>query len=704
MAVITKLRNSGWVVIVVIVALILFVVSDLLTSAGGNSGPADNSVAVMNGVKVNIEEFNQLNETNEKNYLQNTGQKELNDQIREYIRGVTWGQLVEKYVTEEEYRRAGFTIGEDEWVELLLGKNPHQLVKQYFTDEKGVFSPKTVRDFLNNQYQSSPLAQEFVNNLKKQIETEVLRERYLNYISKCNYYSKAYLKQDYINSNRTVNGKVVSLNLNSIADKDIKITDEDLEAYLREHKEEYKQEESRDLDYVVWDINPTRADTAENLRAALTVADNFRSNKPDTNDSRVENRWVQPGSLPAAVENMAIAAPIGEVVGPMYADGAFYVYVKVDQKADSMTRYNVAQITLSPNAANIPDSAAAQKLAAEVLGKARAGEDFAKLAANNSTDYATSSNGGNLGWRSSGEIATQYGPAFEKAAASLGAGAITLVRGMNGAWHVIKALSAPNNQVYKFASTKQDITPGSRTIDSVSNISNQFRSALNESDPKSFEKQIEKQNLNPRVAKDLKPGDRGIPGAESASDVIRWAFDAETEEGAISPVFNSGSRQIVVRLTTLKKEGYARVKDIRERIEPLVRNEKKGEKLKEKMEAAMKGVKSMEELAIKLQTIAQPIENQNFSNGSLPFVGADMRIIGAIFGLKEKVMSQPIIGANGVSVIMIDKVNNVEAPKTGLESRRIMLDMQNSSQQIEGKITDAMRKLAGIKDYRYKFF
>jgi hypothetical protein len=72
--------------------------------------------------------------------------------------------------------------------------------------------------------------------------------------------------------------------------------------------------------------------------------------------------------------------------------------------------------------------------------------------------------------------------------------------------------------------------------------------------------------------------------------------------------------------------------------------------------------------------------------------------------LKEKVMSQPIIGANGVSVIMIDKVNNVEAPKTGLESRRIMLDMQNSSQQIEGKITDAMRKLAGIKDYRYKFF
>jgi len=704
MAVITKLRNSGWVVIVVIVALILFVVSDLLTSSGKGSGPVDNSVAVMNGMKVNIEEFNQMNAENEKNYMQNTGQKEMNDQIREYIRGVTWGQVIEKYVTREEYRRAGLSIGEEEWAELLIGKNPHQLVRQYFTDEKGSFSPKTVRDFLNNQYQNSPLAQDFVNNLKNQIESEVLRERYLNYISKCNYYTKTYLKQDYISSNRTVNGKVVTLNLNSIPDKDIKVTDADLEAYLREHKEEYKQEESRDLEYVVWDINPTAADTAENLRAALTVADNFRANKPDTNDSRVENKWVAPGTLAKAVENAALSAPLGEVTGPVYTDGAFYVYVKVAQKDDTLTRYNVAQITISPNASNIPDSAAAQKLAGEVLGKARAGEDFAKLAAANSTDYATSSEGGTLGWRTSNEISTQYGVAFEKAAASLPVGGITMVRGNNGAWHIIKALSAPNNQVYKFASSKQEITPGSRTIDSISRISNQFRAGLNEEDEKSFEKQVEKLNLNPRIAKDLKPGDRGIPGAESAPDVVRWAFDEETAEGTVSPVFNSGSRQIVARLTTLKKEGYARVKDVRERIEPLVRNELKGEKLKEKMLNAMKGVKTMEELAIKLQTIAQPIENQNFSNGQLPFIGSDQRVIGAVFGLKEKVMSQPIIGSIGVSVIYLDKVNNVEVPKTGLESRRMMLDMQNSTQQIESRLSESMRKTAGIKDYRYKFF
>jgi hypothetical protein len=135
----------------VVVALVLFVVSDLLNSAGQGSGPADNTVAIMNGHRVSIDEFNELNDQNERNYLQNTGDKELTDQTRDYIRNATWTQLIEKYVTLEEYHRAGFTIGDAEWEDLLLSKEPHALVKQYFTEQSGTFNPSTVRNFLANQ-------------------------------------------------------------------------------------------------------------------------------------------------------------------------------------------------------------------------------------------------------------------------------------------------------------------------------------------------------------------------------------------------------------------------------------------------------------------------------------------------------------------------------------------------------------------------
>jgi hypothetical protein len=133
----------------------------------------------MNGQRVSIDEFNLLNEQNERNYLQNTGDKELTDQTRDYIRNATWTQLIEKYVTMEEYHRAGFSIGDAEWEDLLLSKEPHALVKQYFADQNGTFNPSNVRNFLANQYQNVPAAQDFFNNLKKQIESEVLRERYL---------------------------------------------------------------------------------------------------------------------------------------------------------------------------------------------------------------------------------------------------------------------------------------------------------------------------------------------------------------------------------------------------------------------------------------------------------------------------------------------------------------------------------------------
>jgi peptidyl-prolyl cis-trans isomerase D len=268
----------------------------------------------------------------------------------------------------------------------------------------------------------------------------------------------------------------------------------------------------------------------------------------------------------------------------------------------------------------------------------------------------------------------------------------------------VKAVSLPNASLYRFASVKQDVLPGRRTIDSVNRISTAFRSAIDESDAKSFDKQVEKFNLTPRVAGDLKPGDRGLPGAETASEVIRWAFDEGTSENTISPVFNTTNRQIVARMALVKKEGYASVKTARARLEPLVKNQKKGEKLRDKMLEAMKTAKSMEELAIKLQTVAQPIEDQNFAAGNLPFVGADFKIIGVVFGMKEKVMSQPIIGTTSVSVVYIEKENKVEAPKTGLDSRRMMLDLQNSKQQTEASLAESMRKAAGIKDFRYRFF
>ena len=77
MAVIQKLRNSGWVAVVIITALVLFVVGDWISgksSVGGGNEDAD-VVAIMNSEKVRekdldavVREVYQTEKENDPNY------------------------------------------------------------------------------------------------------------------------------------------------------------------------------------------------------------------------------------------------------------------------------------------------------------------------------------------------------------------------------------------------------------------------------------------------------------------------------------------------------------------------------------------------------------------------------------------------------------------------------------------------------------
>jgi len=89
-----------------------------------------------------------------------------------------------------------------------------------------------------------------------------------------------------------------------------------------------------------------------------------------------------------------------------------------------------------------------------VLKKVKAGEDFAKLAAENSDDPGTKSKGGDLGFFSKGSMV----PAFEQAAFSLKPGEVSELVETEFGFHVIKVDEKKEAVSEPFEPIKEKVT------------------------------------------------------------------------------------------------------------------------------------------------------------------------------------------------------------------------------------------------------
>ena len=91
----------------------------------------------------------------------------------------------------------------------------------------------------------------------------------------------------------------------------------------------------------------------------------------------------------------------------------------------------------------------------------------------------------------------------------------------------------------------------------------------------------------------------------------------------------------------------------------------------------------------------------NFRSFSIPNVGSAPDLIAAASAAKEGVISGPVKGENGVSMIY---VNSVSSPAT--LDMKLLHDRLTATFEMRGNYEayEALRKAANIIDKRYKFY
>ena len=697
MAVLNKLRNSTWVLILVLLSLILFVVSDFFSSNSKFGFGGAQNVGVIAGTDISLIEF----DARYKEMLSqlNSNGTEETETTRDQASNFAWNQFVQTLIVDKEFAALGLEVSVDESGKLLYTDDAHPTIKQYFSRD-GQFSPSNVLNFKNQMAKKDPKMMAQFELILKQVFMEVQSRKYNSLVSKSLYATSLDAEDDFFASALSYSGKSITLSFASIDDKSIKIEDSDLKAYINSHKDEFKQKASRDLEYILINVSASKEDTLAVREELMLEKENFASAEDDSafvnlNSAVPYSGLFQPrGSNRKEFENQLFSASKDSVVGPFYYEGGYSLYKVTDRKTDSVYYYHAIKAELSVKGTTLMDTldamATGKRLGAESNSAPNTLDFFNSKP--NEINYAQ-----DLGWMREGTQTEEINKAIDK----LSSGQSTVVKSVYGV-SLIKLVEAKSSELIKVAEVRKLVEPMKSTADAAYQKASDFRTSLTGDKKDEFDAMTKKAGIAKSVASNVKESDRTMTGIPGTLDVVRWAFAEERSEGDYSDVISAGDMLIVSHLVKIKKEGTADVEDVRDRVTRLVINEKKAEILKKQLVDASAKSKTMEDIAINLKSVVQPYNNLNFYANTVQFAGNDAKLVGFVCGLKPKQISKPFVSTEGVHIFWVETINKPEMP-SDLSSRKGMVYMQQK-QQVYNNVFEALKKAADVKDERYKFY
>ena len=704
MATLEKIRSKGGILVagVIGLSLLAFILGDFLDSRKSSlfSSNKQNAGEIA-GTSIPIQQLEQKITDLTEIYKMNSGQGNVDEKTLEGIREQAWQQIVNDEVMGKEYDKLGLTVSSDELFDLVQGANPHQIVRQIFTNpQTGEFNKANLLTFLKNMDQDQTGKQKmFWLYVEDQIKTDRINTKYTNLIRKGLSAPTFLAKNDFIENNKKADLNYISLKYNTISDSAIKIASSDLKKYYTDHKFLFDQSASRDIEYVSFDVVPSKIDrvAAEDwinkVKPDFTTATEVEQFVNGNSDVQYNDKSFKPGQLPDSLNNFMFSASVGDIYGPYLENGSYKLarLYKVVSLPDSV---KARHILIAPISQTKEAGVVAKAIADSIKNVLDKGGDFAELAKKFSNDKSNAEKGGDLGWFQEGLMVKPFSDAvFE------GKKGETKVVETRFGYHIVQILDKGKEaKKVKVAIVERKIEPSQPTFNQVYATAMKFASE-NRTYPQ-FNATITKQNLAKKLATNISETDKAIPGLDQPRLVLRWMYSSD--KLTISEPIDLGDRYIVAALTAIRKKGTAPLEQVKSEVELQVRKEKKAEKLAEQITKAKLGASTIQDLSLKLITPVEVANGIAFSAYSLPNSGIEPKVIAAGTSIGKSKLSEPIDGNNGVFVVYVSGITNAPASKDFAESKQRMDYTFQTRASYDSY--NALRKLANIVDNRAKFY
>ncbi len=725
MGIISRMRDiSPYMLVIFVVSFIAFMVaSDSNIGTILNSSSTGSVVGTINGEEVSYQEFELRVKEQADMQRQQNPQAEVDENI---IRQAVWDQFVEEALIRQAGQAAGIKVTQDEVLDIMLDSPPEYLTRN-FTDSTGTFNRQAYLDVMTNPDmiaqniaagkkagmipESVDPAEEvakFKNSLLK-IEDFMYKSRLLEHFRRASgtaasIVSPTYLKNKYVNESSTFDFDYIHFNVNNVDAKSIgKPTDQELQAEYEIVKEFTKQKPARKIKYVSFPLEPSKEDTLvaskkiariqQSLAEAITPEAKvaaFDQYFAEYSGSQLDYQPVK--KLAPDVAAILGAGKQGDVIGPITLQSGTFIY-KVDSLRSGVNELVKASHILVKFGSN-KDSAKA--FAAQVLARAKKGEDFAALALEYSQDPGSKDRGGEYDYFPKGQMVKP----FEDACFNNAPGSVVGPVETDFGYHIIKVSDKISEEI-KYSEIMV-------TVGMTMNTKKQLRR-----DALSFKQQLDDGQNIESLAKKLKKNvvetmffDTQMPVLGSQS-LTSFAFSNEV--GAISEPMELKYYGIVVAQITGKREaGLRPFEDMKDELAQKVIFKKKMNILKSKANSVYQKIKSSDRLfavtqidpTIEVKTAAK-VRNNGLVNG----VGNEPVLTQKALLAPLNKINEPVAGDNGWYIYQV--IQKTNADMSGFAKSKKDMQMTLSTQSASSAYSqwfNALKDKADIQDYRGKLF
>lgn len=707
MATLQKIRTKAGLLVAIVIGISLaaFVLGDMLQSGSSMFQRNQMEVGKINGESVQYPDFQKQVEELGEIYKQNTQQNQLDENSWVQVREQTWQTTVRNIVMQDVYEDLGIEVSSEELFDMIQGTNLHPIIQQLFRDPNtGQVDRSAVVRFLKNlETGIAPEQRSYWLYLEKQIVEERIQSKYSNMVSKGLYVTTNEAESSMEAQNKSVNFDYIALNFSSVPDSAVTVTENDLKTYFTAHKGQYKQEKSRKIEYITYPVTPSAKDFKDAEEWINDIKSDFENASDNAqfvssnSDEPFDPTWEKRETLPVNIASWVYdeGAEVNAVFGP-YFENDQYILSKLNAVEMMPDSVKGRHILLEVNSQE--EFLSQQELADSLKALIDNGANFGTLAQQYSTDQGSAMLGGELGWFGRGQMVKP----FEDAAFQNAKNEVSVVPSQFGL-HIIQTTDrGPLSKQVQIASLVRNVVPSTQTYQDIYAKASKF--AGENTNAEKFNNAITEEKLNKRVVT-VGENERDIAGLENARTLIRAAY--ETKNGNIimttqgSPIFELGDNFVIALLTETTEDGEPTLAAVKPRVEMAVLKEKKAEYLTKKANATLQGKTDLQAVAGELSTTVQNASNIDFNSFSVPGLGMEPAVIGAVTTLDVDKVSEPIKGNNGVYVVKVTSVN--QSDNENLESEKTRL-AQNLNFRATSQAFEAQRKAAEIVDKRSKFY